>query len=124
MPTEVNEIEAVLHDYLHGIRDSNPERVAATFHDDARLTGVFGGEFRSLDQVGPTIAHYMRSTPPTLEQSPDYEFEILSIQHRGSLACAAVEERHLEGKNHITYFILHKVNGRWQFLHKGTAVIE
>ena len=120
MTSEQQLIEATIYDYLHGIRDTDPDRVAATFHPDAAMSVDRGGAYRVIPGIGAVIANYMRSVPPTLETSPNYEAEIVCLHHRGTAAMVAVEERQLEGKDHITYFILHKIDGQWRIAHKGT----
>ena len=120
MTDERSAIEATVNDYLEGLRESNPDRLAGAFHAEATMTGYFGGQYMIVPKAGTFIADYMRTLPPTSEHSPDFNGRIVQVEQHGTLACASVEENGLEGKDMRTFFILHKIDGRWQIASKGT----
>ena len=114
------EIEETVNDYLHGIRDSDPDRVARAFHPEATMTGHFGGTYGVTQGACGSIAEFMRQIPPTSEHSPNFAPRIVRVDQHGTLANVEVEENQLQGKDMRTFFILHRVDGRWRIASKGT----
>ncbi|HZU62519.1 MAG TPA: nuclear transport factor 2 family protein [Novosphingobium sp.] len=120
MSDERGAIETVVFKYINGIRDSDPDLVASAFHAQAVMTGHFGGQFMVIPNAGAFVADYMRKAPPTHESSPDFEGRIVRVDQYGTLANVAIEENGLEGHDMRSVFILHKIDGAWLIVQKGT----
>lgn len=113
-------IAATIQGYIDSIKHSQADRMKDVFHPDATISRHKPDGFAISSNPGETIAAYMRSAPPTSETSPDFGGEIVSIDQVGDMAAAKIVERKLEGKNFDTFFLLHKVDGRWLITSKAT----
>lgn len=122
MNTEANErnaIEATINKYIDGIAQHNSNLVAEAFHPEAIMSSHRGDDF-SIVPAAKTIVDYMAVIPPIAETSPDFKGRIISIEQKASMATAIIAEDDLEGLDFITYFHLHKVDGKWLITSKAT----
>ena len=120
---EKSAIEATIQGYIDAIKFTRPDRMKDVFHPDAIMSRHRPDGFLISTNPGESIGAYMRSARPTAETSPDFDGEILSVDQAGDMASAKIVERNLEGKNFDTFFLLHKVDGRWVITSKATRGI-
>jgi hypothetical protein len=117
---EKRAIEATVQAYIDAIKFTQPERMKEVFHPHSTISRHKPEGFVISTNPGESICKFMQSVPPTLQTSPNFEGEILSVDQAGDIAAARIAERNLEGKNFDTFFLLHKVDGRWLITSKAT----
>ena len=113
-------IEATVQGYIDAIKFTRPDQMKELFHPDAILSRHRPDGFLISTNPGDSIGAYMRSAPPIAQTSPNFSGEIVSVDQAGDMAAAKIVERNLEGKNFDTFFLLHKVDGRWVITSKAT----
>ncbi|EJN05857.1 nuclear transport factor 2 family protein [Phyllobacterium sp. YR531] len=113
-------IAATIQTYIDAIKHSQPDRMIEVFHPHATISRERPDGFAISSNPGETIAAYMRSARPTSETSPNFSGEVISIDQTHDIASAWIIERQLEGKNFDTFFLLHKIDGRWVITSKAT----
>lgn len=120
---EEQAIRKTINGYIDAIKLTQPERMKEVFHPDATISREKPDGFLISANPGDAIANYMRSVPPTVETSPDFAGEIRSIDRAGDIAAVRIVEKKLEGRDFNTFFLLHKVDGRWLITSKATQSV-
>jgi hypothetical protein len=118
---ESAEIRSVIQAYIDSIKHNTPDRMPEIFHPAASMSRHGGdGRFLVTTNPGADIQRYMKSVPPTLETSPNFDGEIVEVNQVGNMASGWIREHNLEGLNFNTFFHLHKVDGTWVITAKAT----
>ncbi|MGH8247653.1 MAG: nuclear transport factor 2 family protein [Gammaproteobacteria bacterium] len=124
--SEYDAVSATISKYIDGIIKSDTQLIREAFHSQAGMSGHFpapdrpGAKAFAIVPAAETIVSYMNSVPPTRQTSPNFQGRILAIDLFDTVASATIAERNLEGSDFLTYFHLHKVDGRWQITAKAT----
>lgn len=124
--SEYDAVAATISKYIDGIVASDTQLIREAFHPKASMSGHFpapdqsGAKVFAIVPAADTIVSYMNSVPPISQTSPDFQGRILAIDLYDTIASATIAERNLEGSDFLTYFHLHKIDGRWLITSKAT----
>jgi Putative lumazine-binding len=114
-------VKAAVQAYIDAIKHTQPDKMTEIFHPSAVMSRHRpDGNFAITPDPGGSISKYMKSQPPTSQTSPHFEGKIMWVKQIGNMAAAWITEEGLEGKFFNTFFVLHKVDGRWVITTKAT----
>ncbi len=117
-PTDQQQVEAVIQDYLDGTAYNRAEQIKRAFHPDARLYLDNGtGGMREVP-----FANYVKGFGENVGQFNGRFGGLLSVQVDGGVATAKAEV--LTGKHQarfVDFFLLKKVDQKWLILSKTAA---
>ena len=87
-------IESTIQLYFDSMHESSKDMVNAAFHPNAKITGIFGGDFleMSRDDFGDLVASQQ---PSPKENGETQRVEILSVEVAGITAGARVRDDYL-----------------------------
>lgn len=116
-------IAAVLQSYIDGIKATKAQNMREIFHEDATISRQKPDGFVITPKFRDMIAGFLESCTPIHETSPDFGGEIVSIDHVEDVGSARILEKNLDGHDFHTFFLLHKVDGRWLISSKATQAV-
>jgi hypothetical protein len=109
-------IEAIVHEYFHGMYEGDAERLKAIFHEDCRLFGEHKGE-KSESHVSDFLA-YVASAPVPKNEGEPYDMELLSIDLTGPVAVAHVKDLY-QGGRFTDYLTCMETDQGWKIVNKA-----
>ncbi|MEC7386073.1 MAG: nuclear transport factor 2 family protein [Gemmatimonadota bacterium] len=109
-------IEATIQTYFDSMYQSSKDMVNAAFHPNAKVTGIFAGEFHEMsrDEFGDLVA---AQQPSPQENGETLNTEILSIEVAGITAGARVRDEYL-GFTFLDTLSLVKADETWVIYNK------
>lgn len=124
--SDYDAVAAAISMYIDGIATSNTKLLRDVFHPAATMSGHFpvpdrpGAKAFAIVPAADAICSYLESVPPVSETSPNFQGRIVAIDLHDTVASVTIAERNLEGEDFVTYFHVHKVEGRWVIASKAT----
>ena len=111
----IQEIQAVMANYFHGIYEGDISRLENAFDQKAILYGDINGEpyLKDLQAYIEGVAH--RRSPK--EQGEDFRMEMISIEVVGNNAIVKARLPML-GYNYYDLLSLTRLNGHWKIVNK------
>tara|TARA_B100001750_G_C15377979_1_gene530877 strand:+ start:626 stop:1009 length:384 start_codon:yes stop_codon:yes gene_type:complete len=109
-------IESTIQLYFDSMHESSKDMVNAAFHPNAKITGIFGGDFleMSRDDFGDLVASQQ---PSPKENGETQRVEILSVEVAGITAGARVRDDYL-GFTFLDTLSFVKNDDRWVIYNK------
>ena len=109
-------IESTIQLYFDSMHESSKDMVNAAFHPNAKITGIFGGDFleMSRDDFGDLVASQQ---PSPKEYGETQRVEILSVEVAGITAGARVRDDYL-GFTFLDTLSFVKNDDRWVIYNK------
>jgi hypothetical protein len=110
------EIQALVHEYFHGMYEGDVDRLKAIFHPDCRLYGERKGEKREFplsDFLG-----YVADAPVPKDEGEAYEMELISIDRTGPVAIAHVKDLY-QGGHFTDYLTCMETADGWKIVNKA-----
>ena len=109
-------IESTIQLYFDSMHASSKDMVNAAFHPNAKITGIFGGDFleMSRDDFGDLVASQQ---PSPKENGETQRVEILSVEVAGITAGARVRDDYL-GFTFLDTLSFVKNDDRWVIYNK------
>lgn len=124
--SEYDAVAAAISKYIEGIATSNTKLLREVLHPEATMSGHFpvpdrpGTKAFAILPAADALCSYLESVPPVSETSPNFQGRIVAIDLYDTVASVTIAERNLEGEDFVTYFHVHKVDGRWVIASKAT----
>lgn len=110
------EIEALIETYFESMYASDPDKVFAAFHPEARITGYMRGKLAEWSV--PEFAEFVAAQQPSAaSQELPRELEIVSLHVDGQTGVARVRDGYLGMTFLDTLSLLHS-DGRWRIYDK------
>lgn len=109
-------VRAVIEQYCEGARAGDLERVRATFHPDARMSGYLQG--RSMVGTPEPFYDAVRNAPAPAKSGEPYRYEIVRVEVAGPIASVTLVEGPYLGMQFTEFFHLLQVDGRWSIVSK------
>ena len=109
-------IESTIQLYFDSMHESSKDMVNAALHPNAKITGIFGGDFleMSRDDFGDLVASQQ---PSPKENGETQRVEILSVEVAGITAGARVRDDYL-GFTFLDTLSFVKNDDRWVIYNK------
>ena len=109
-------IESTIQLYFDSMHESSKDMVNVAFHPNAKITGIFGGDFleMSRDDFGDLVASQQ---PSPKENGETQRVEILSVEVAGITAGARVRDDYL-GFTFLDTLSFVKTDDRWVIYNK------
>ena len=114
--SERQAIESAIQLYFDSMYESSKDMVNVAFHPNAKITGIFGGDFleMSRDDFGDLVASQQ---PSPKENGETQRVEILSVEVAGITAGARVRDDYL-GFTFLDTLSFVKTDDRWVIYNK------
>ena len=114
--SEREAIESTIQLYFDCLHESSKDMVNLAFHPNAKITGIFGGDFHEMsrDEFGDLVASQQ---PSPKENGETLKVEILSIEVAGITAGARVRDDYL-GFTFVDTLSLVKTDETWVIYNK------
>lgn len=109
-------VRAVIEQYCEGARVGDLDRVRATFHPDARMSGYLQGQ--SLVGTPEPFYDAIRNAPAPAKSGEPYRYEIVRVEVAGPIASVTLVEGPYLGMQFTEYFHLLQLDGRWCIVSK------
>jgi len=114
---DYDEIRRVLQLYIDGASKGDATKLREAFHQDSRMFGSLGGT-----RYDVPIEELFKLAESSPADTGNYRGRIVSVGQTGDAAFAVVAEDGFWGAvSFIDYFLLTKINGRWQITCKTFA---
>ena len=109
-------MESKIQLYFDSMHESSKDMVNVAFHPNAKITGIFGGDFleMSRDDFGDLVASQQ---PSPKENGETQRVEILSVEVAGITAGARVRDDYL-GFTFLDTLSFVKTDDRWVIYNK------
>lgn len=114
--TDIEDIQAVVHEYFDGLYRMDQSRLRRAFHPEACLFGHLRGNFTrsTLDQWLEKIG----TQPVPAESGEPFDMRIVSADVTGEAATVKVAELY-RGLRFTDYLTFLRVQGRWVIVNKA-----
>ena len=114
--SERQAIASAIQLFFDSMYESSKDMVNAAFHPNAKITGIFGGDFleMSRDDFGDLVASQQ---PSPKENGETQRVEILSVEVAGITAGARVRDDYL-GFTFLDTLSFVKTDDRWVIYNK------
>jgi|EP00456_Euglypha_rotunda_P014479 hypothetical protein len=122
-PQDISAITSTLQSYIDGVKHNDSGKMRAIFHEDATISRHKPQGFEITTKFRDMIANFLENSTPIIESSPDFDGDIIFIDQVEDVASARILEKNLDGHNFHTYFLLHKIDGRWMISSKATRPV-
>lgn len=109
-------VEALVHEYFHGMYEGDVDRLKAIFHEDCRLYGERKGEKRDFPVSG--FFDYVASAPVPKDEGEPYDMEIVSINRTGPVAVVHVKDLY-QGGHFTDYLTCMETDQGWRIVNKA-----
>lgn len=114
--TQMEEVTAVIENYIEGTYKADLDLLKSTFHREARMTGYLGD--RLLLGTPEPFFQDIQAHPSMFSNRDPYRAEIKSIVVTGRIASAVVQESGFFGEGRMeTHFHLVRNDG-WKIISK------
>lgn len=111
--SEIDLIKSTLLDYIEGTANGEPDRLRTAFHPDFNLYYVANDSLQAWSG-----ANYISRITPG--EKNNRIGRIVSIDYENDAASAKVEiDMPHRKKTYTDYFLLLKIKGQWQIIHKS-----
>lgn len=109
-------VRAVIEQYCEGARVGDLDRVRATFHPDARMSGYLQGQ----SHVGSPEPFYdaVRNAPAPAKSGEPFRYDIVRVDVAGPIASVTLVEGPYLGMQFTEFFHLLRLDGRWCIVSK------
>lgn len=113
--SDLQAVEAVLHDYMDGGTNRDTERLVSAFHPQATMKYLRDGVYKEVN--AREFFGKGKSGGPKIERTT----QILSVDLAGHVAMAKLQLRY-EDDQFIDYMTLMKIDGQWSIINKAFYV--
>ena len=110
------QIRDVIQLYFESMYESSPDKVAAAFHPNAKITGYLEDGLHQMS-VSDFAAFVQSQRPSPQEKGEPVRLDILSIELAGKTAAARVRDDYL-GLTFLDSLSLLQSDGRWSIYNK------
>jgi Putative lumazine-binding len=127
--TQYDAVHAILERYLEIVGFGRAELISSVFHPNALIAGYAffpGGPSEGTFVAVPAVTaltEYLKSAPPVSETSPGYRARIIDIDVVGPFASGRVLEESLDGRDFVSHFHLHQIEGKWLVTSKSMVSV-
>jgi hypothetical protein len=111
--SNINEIRAILNQYLDAIRLGKPELLDGIFHKMGVFSCPSEDDILIYHDPAEKFGNYLRTRLAEPEYNASFHGTIESIDQHGAIASALVHEFSLGGSDFVSLFTLNQVSGRW-----------
>lgn len=107
-------VEDAVLNYVAGCAAADPETVAEAFSPDAQMWGYLAGEYVTISGA-EFVAEVIDGAD---RPGPEYSHSIHSVEVRGGVATAILDEEQFLGQDFRNYLGLVRLDGRWRIASK------
>ena len=113
--SDQQQIHAVVQTYFDSMYESDPDKVHAAFHPNAKITGYMQGDLAEMSVA--QFAEFVAGQPSAKAAGQPARLDILSLDIAGDTAVTRVRDDYL-GLTFLDTLSLLKANGDWCIYNK------